>query len=65
MFFWYLGRQAQNGDKSAREYVLDPKQMRVEYEEHLLQTTVDISRTSACEIVNTSVERYTSGKNDS
>ncbi|KAG0088514.1 hypothetical protein BGZ92_006066, partial [Podila epicladia] len=50
----------QRGDKSAQEYNIDPKLLRREYDEHLLQRTVSISRTSASNIVNDSVKQYTS-----
>jgi len=63
-FAAYLGRQRQRGDKSAQEYIIDIKLLRREYDEHLLQCTVGISRTSASNIVNDSVKQYTSGKKD-
>ncbi|KAF8929835.1 hypothetical protein BGZ47_000848 [Haplosporangium gracile] len=59
-FAAYLGRQRQSGDKSALQYVINLKQLRHEYDEHLLQITVSISRTSASNIVNNSIVQYTS-----
>ncbi|KAG0043229.1 hypothetical protein BGZ89_006530, partial [Linnemannia elongata] len=64
-FAAYLGRQRQSGDKSALKYVINLKQLRHEYDEHLLQITVSISRTSASNIVNNSVEQYASGSEGS
>ncbi|KAF9276174.1 hypothetical protein BGZ74_003738 [Mortierella antarctica] len=59
-FAAYLGRQRQRGDKLAQDYIIDLKLLRREYDEHLLQRTVGISRTSASNIVNDSVKQYTS-----
>ncbi|KAG9071217.1 hypothetical protein KI688_008762 [Linnemannia hyalina] len=59
-FAAYLGRQRQSGDKSALQYVINLKQLRHEYDEHLLQITASISCTSASSIVNNSVEQYAS-----
>ncbi|KAG0048478.1 hypothetical protein BGZ83_006565 [Gryganskiella cystojenkinii] len=59
-FVAYLGRQKKIGDKVAQRYVVDRKQLSQDYDEHLLQNTVSISRTSASNIVNNSVEQYTS-----
>ncbi|KAG0318875.1 hypothetical protein BGZ99_005391 [Dissophora globulifera] len=59
-FAAYLGRQRQNGDASALEYVLEFPRLKREYDEYLRNVTVGMGRTSASTIVNDSIESYTS-----
>ncbi|KAF9430770.1 hypothetical protein BGZ94_004064 [Podila epigama] len=58
----YVGRQAHRGDRVAQNFVGDIQKFEQEYVEHLVSTTTSTARTSASQIINNSVEVYTTAE---
>ncbi|KAK3821016.1 MAG: hypothetical protein J3Q66DRAFT_398087 [Benniella sp.] len=55
-FTAYIGRQRLRGDESAKQYIVNRAELRIKYDELLLQRTSGLARKAASSIVDNSIE---------